>query len=120
MAVDPHGNGVHAGRDLEAELRRLKGRFRAVSRRYERAIELRRSRTWAAVTIERAIVAGALYGTMMAAAPGADHHAQACGSDPELRCRRAMGLTPARGGQPGYYCWHDRDRDGIAFEPWPP
>jgi hypothetical protein len=91
MAVDPHGKGVHAGRDLEAELRRLEDRFRAVSRRYERAIELRRSRTWAAVTIERAIVAGALYGTMMAAAPGADHHAQACGSDPELRCRPCDG-----------------------------
>ena len=32
---------------------------------------------------------------------------------------RAMGLAPALKGQPGYYAKHDRDKDGIACEPWP-
>jgi hypothetical protein len=31
---------------------------------------------------------------------------------------RAMGLAPARRGQPGYWPSHDRDNDGIACEPW--
>jgi hypothetical protein len=32
---------------------------------------------------------------------------------------RMVGLAPARRGQPGYYPQHDRDKDGIACEPWP-
>jgi hypothetical protein len=32
---------------------------------------------------------------------------------------RAVGLAPAQRGQPGYYPQHDRDRDGVACEPWP-
>ena len=31
---------------------------------------------------------------------------------------RAVGLAPARRGEPGYYPQHDRDNDGIACEPW--
>jgi hypothetical protein len=31
---------------------------------------------------------------------------------------RAVGLAPAREGQPGYWKRHDRDHDGIACEPW--
>jgi len=30
---------------------------------------------------------------------------------------RAMGLAPARAGEPGYWPWLDRDKDGIACEP---
>jgi hypothetical protein len=29
---------------------------------------------------------------------------------------RSLGLAPARRGEPGYYRWHDADRDGIACE----
>jgi len=32
---------------------------------------------------------------------------------------RAMGLAPARRGEPGYWPKHDADNDGIACEPWP-
>jgi hypothetical protein len=39
---------------------------------------------------------------------------------PNCDTARAMGLAPARRGQPGYYTQHDRDKDGIACEPWPP
>ena len=38
---------------------------------------------------------------------------------PNCTAARAVGLAPAYGGQPGYYPQHDRDRDGIACEPWP-
>lgn len=31
---------------------------------------------------------------------------------------RAVGLAPARRGEPGYYDRHDRDKDGIACEVW--
>ena len=39
---------------------------------------------------------------------------------PNCAAARMVGLAPARRGQPGYYPQHDRDRDGIACEPWPP
>jgi len=32
---------------------------------------------------------------------------------------RALGLAPARKGEPGYWRKLDADRDGIACEPWP-
>jgi len=38
---------------------------------------------------------------------------------PNCAAARMVGLAPARRGQPGYYPQHDRDRDGIACEPWP-
>jgi hypothetical protein len=37
---------------------------------------------------------------------------------PNCTAARAVGLAPAYRGQPGYYPQHDRDRDGVAFEPW--
>jgi hypothetical protein len=39
------------------------------------------------------------------------------GGSAQLR-RGAVGLTPARRGQPGYWPKHDRDQDGWACEPW--
>lgn len=38
---------------------------------------------------------------------------------PNCDAARAVGLAPARRGQPGYYASHDADGDGIACEPWP-
>lgn len=38
---------------------------------------------------------------------------------PNCAAARAMGLAPARKGQPGYYVRHDRDNDGIACERFP-
>lgn len=40
-------------------------------------------------------------------------------SFPNCAATRAMGLAPAALGEPGYYRGHDRDRDGIACEPYP-
>lgn len=41
-------------------------------------------------------------------------------SSPNCTAARIMGLAPATRGGPGYYPEHDRDKDGIACEPWPP
>lgn len=38
---------------------------------------------------------------------------------PNCEAARAVGLAPARRGQPGYWPKHDADNDGIACEPWP-
>ena len=38
---------------------------------------------------------------------------------PNCDAARAVGLAPARRGQPGYYASHDADGDGIACELWP-
>jgi hypothetical protein len=38
---------------------------------------------------------------------------------PDCRAARAVGLAPAREGEPGYWPRHDADNDGIACEPWP-
>ncbi len=38
---------------------------------------------------------------------------------PNCDAALAVGLAPARRGQPGYYASHDADGDGIACEPWP-
>ena len=50
MKALPMGWRVHHGRDPERELRRLKRRFRAVSRRHERAMKLRQVYRWAKVS----------------------------------------------------------------------
>lgn len=36
---------------------------------------------------------------------------------PNCAAARALGLAPARRGEPGYYERHDADGDGIACEP---
>jgi hypothetical protein len=38
---------------------------------------------------------------------------------PNCDSARAVGLAPANRGEPGYWPDHDRDKDGIACEPWP-
>ncbi|WP_155992448.1 excalibur calcium-binding domain-containing protein [Fodinicurvata fenggangensis] len=37
---------------------------------------------------------------------------------PNCTAARWVGLAPAKRGTPGYYRRHDRDRDGIACEPF--
>jgi hypothetical protein len=38
---------------------------------------------------------------------------------PNCGIARWLHLAPARTGQPGYWARLDRDKDGIACEPWP-
>ncbi len=42
------------------------------------------------------------------------HHWEAA---PNCDAARAVGLAPAKRGQPGYWPWLDRDGNGIACEP---
>ena len=37
---------------------------------------------------------------------------------PNCDAARAVGLAPARRGEPGYWPNHDADNDGVACEPW--
>lgn len=61
-----------------------------------------------------------LVGGVLAASPfGAFDTLKHIASLPNCNAARAVGLAPARRGQPGYWPWHDRDSDGIACEPWP-
>jgi hypothetical protein len=105
---------VHHARAIEQGLRHPKRRPGVRSQR-------RRLLTW--IKLPFLIVVGvlALY-LALAASPTwplttrLKHIAAA----PNCDAARAMGLAPARRGQPGYYSQHDRDKDGIACEPWPP
>ena len=110
---------VHHGRDPEAELRGLKRRFRAVSRRYERAVMLRRLRRRARMWALLAGGAAALYLGLNSLSPWpltvALRHIAAA---PNCSAARVVGLAPARRGQPGYWPSHDRDGDGLACELW--
>jgi hypothetical protein len=112
---------VHHGRDPEAELRGLKRRFRAVSRRYEWAVTLRRLRSRAGMWVLLAGGAAVLYLGLNSLSPWpltvALRHVAAA---PNCNAARVVGLAPARRGQPGYWPSHDRDGDGIACEPWRP
>lgn len=37
---------------------------------------------------------------------------------PNCDMARLVDLAPAARATPGYWSWHDRDKDGIACEPW--
>jgi len=111
-------------REVEAELRLLKRNFQKASRRQGRARLLRRLDQWAEVSaligIGGVALFWVLYGALVIFSPWPPmltlkHIAAA----PNCDAARAVGLAPARRGEPGYYLKHDRDNDGIACEPWP-
>lgn len=115
--------------DLEAQ--RLRERFAAVSRRAERqdddwftavsgrGAQRRRVLKW----VRYGVAAGAvLLGVcvIFSASPWpplttARHFA----AFPDCDSARYIGLAPARRGEPGYWPHLDRDKDGVACEPWP-
>ena len=116
----PKGWRVHHGRDAEQELRRLKRRFQAVSRRQERAMQLRR--LYHRGRLPALIAGGAviLVLGLVSLQPwpwltSLKHFA----SLPNCNAAHLVGLAPARRGEPGYWSRHDADGDGIACEPLP-
>ena len=105
----------------EAALRRLHRRFAKVSRRLDRRSRAGQ-RTWWALVIATVFI-GALGGYALAA-PGSSAWGplttlRHLAAEPNCAAARAVGLAPARRGEPGYWPQHDRDSDGIACEPWP-
>jgi hypothetical protein len=110
--------------DPEEQAARLRDRFKRVSRRLDVALRLRRARSmfwrWFAVLCGAVGIAGGAYLAITTTSPWpvsvTVRHLMAA---PNCDAARAVGLAPAVRGAPGYYLSHDRDRDGIACEPWP-
>jgi hypothetical protein len=110
---------LHNGRDPEAEMFRLKSRSQAVSRRLDRPISFRRLDRWASVAALTVMGAGALYWGLVVLSPWPPMMMlKHIASFPNCDAARAVGLAPARKGEPGYWPSHDADQDGIACEPW--
>ena len=100
-------------------LRAPNGRMRAVSHQLRRVISLGSFYRWALVILPIAAIGGFVLGWASMSSPWPliptlKHLA----SFPNCDTARALGVAPARRGEPGYWLRHDRDRDGIACEPW--
>jgi hypothetical protein len=67
-----------------------------------------------------AVVAGFLLGWMitMPSAWTLEQRILHIAAAPSCASARRVGLAPARRGEPGYYAFHDGDKDGIACEPF--
>ena len=92
-----------------------KRRARATSRRNRWHRTLRSIKLWLPIPLIVVLGALAIAANPWPALVSLRHFAAA----PNCDAARAVGLAPARRGQPGYYPKHDRDQDGIACEPWP-
>lgn len=118
MTGGPGGRG-HGERDPEAELKTLRRRFEAVSRRLDHPARIRR---W----LRRAVVGAAVIGGVSAVvfALMKDLRTDSplvvlrhLAAFPNCDAARAVELAPARAGRPGYWARNDRDGDGISCEP---
>ncbi|MBR0792149.1 excalibur calcium-binding domain-containing protein [Bradyrhizobium manausense] len=114
----PGSNPAHSDPGPDQRLRDLQRRFRAVSRRDRTTTKLR----WAIAAFSAIAVIFVVYPAIWLlisspwpVATTLRHIASA----PNCEFARLVGLAPSRRGEPGYWKHHDRDRDGIACEPWP-
>lgn len=118
------GNRIALGLDADEKADRLRDRFKAVSRRIERAGRLRRFRArlrkhaiWIGVFI--GILGGGYLGIATASAWPVGLTLRHLLASPHCAMARAVDLAPAVRGSPGYWHHNDADGDGIACEPWP-
>lgn len=119
MSGQPKPWHLPPNRDPEKGLRLLKLRFQRVSRRWEHRTRLRRYRRVVGFCVLWLVLATGLawilLKTLSPWPPTATiKHLL---SFPNCAAARAVGLAPARRGQPGYWPKHDADNDGIACEP---
>jgi hypothetical protein len=118
------GNRKRLGLDADEKADRLRDRFKAVSRRIDRALRLRRLQ---AGLKKRAIwiwgLLGILGGSYLAIATASPWPIGATVrhllTAPNCDAARAVDLAPAIRGMPGYWPRNDADDDGIACERWP-
>ena len=111
-------NRSQLGVDSERRALQLRRRFSAISRRYERAIRIRR---WTRRALMGAAIGSAIYLAIWLLSPwsvGTTVRHFAAGVN--CKTARTVGLAPALKGAPGYWSHNDADSDGIACEPWPP
>jgi len=110
---------IHHWENQEERLRELKRGFHSVSRRWDRATRLRKFRGTVKIAAVAALGGFALTWIFLSSPwpliPTLKHLA----AFPNCDAARLVGLAPANKGEPGYWGRHDRDRDGIACEPWP-
>jgi Excalibur calcium-binding domain len=111
----PNPNPVRPGPGPEERLRNLQRRFRAVSATWERPSYYRAAKIAALAAIVAFAVVWGLGSSPWPVPTTLRHIASA----PNCDFARFVGLAPAGRGEPGYWKRHDRDRDGIACEPWP-
>jgi hypothetical protein len=104
----------------DPKIRQLRRRFAAISNRYHRPNRLRQLYQGVKVPMLMIGCAAGAYATMVAGSPW-DHGTTLRHYAAAFNCSaaRAVGLAPAYEGEPGYWWRNDRDRDGIACEPWP-
>jgi hypothetical protein len=115
----PDNEIVRQGRDPERDLKSLQKRFARVTRRFERRrwrknfVQGLRAQLFAAC----AVFAAAFAGLILSPFTPIDtlKHLLAF---PNCASAQALGLTPSRRGQPGYWSHLDRDNDGVACEWW--
>ena len=127
MTPLPNGWRVHQqkpDRDPEQELGRLKRRFGAITRRFDRADAFRyrrKARAAAFTLLLFAVGLGVPFALMKLLSPWplmtTIRHLAAA---PNCAAARSVGLAPAREGQPGYWSRHDADFDGVACERFVP
>jgi muconolactone delta-isomerase len=108
----------------DEELRKLKHRLSAISRRFDRKAALRklwrRAKTVAvALTLTAAAIAVPLALIKIFSPWPMTTTLRHIASAPNCAAARTVDLAPSRKGQPGYWPSHDADFDGIACEPWP-
>jgi hypothetical protein len=110
----PHREGDP---EVERLLTRLQRRFRGVSRRtglYRRRRLFRRPKGIILIAIVAEVAIHLLVTSPWSVGLTLRHLAAA----PNCEAARAVGLAPARRGEPGYWASHDRDDDGISCEEW--
>jgi hypothetical protein len=103
----------------ETRLRKLKRGFNRVSRRWGWRFRLERLYRVAIFPAVAAIGSFAFVWYLSASPWGVVLTLKHLAAFPNCAAAKAVGLTPARKGQPGYWPHHDRDNDGIACEPIP-
>lgn len=120
MEVLLESRRVRHDRGPEEELHRARRRNRAAWRRHDRAMRLRRFCRQARLPALVAILAiwPIVELTILSPWPMTVtlRHWQA---HRNCDAARAVGLAPARRGEPGYWERLDADADGISCEPWP-
>jgi hypothetical protein len=120
MTALPERWRVYQRCDPDERARRLKRRYQAESRRYHRAVKLkrayRRAKIWALFAIGLGVC---FWGLLLLSAWPPLTTLRHVASFPNCDAARAVGLAPAYRGQPGYWQRHDRDDDGWSCEPWP-